>query len=400
MLKPMVSHFLAGVALGLGCAAAQAQDPNPVRIGFITDMSGPYADIDGSGGAAAIRMAIADFGGTVLGRKIEFVSADHQNKADVAAARAREWIDGGNAHVIIGGSNSAAALATSAVAAEKRTVYINVGAGTEALTNELCNPFTIHYAFDNVALAKGTGSAVTARGGKSWYFVSADYAFGKSLEKNTADVVLASGGTVVGAVRHPLSASDFSSYMLQAQASGAQVLGLANAGGDTINAIKSAREFGLSDRMTLAGLLVFITDIHTLGLDATQGMLLTDSWYWNRDAGTRAWSQRFMAEVKRMPTSIQAGDYSAALSYLAAVQAAGTTEGAQVMAQLRQRPVDDMFAKGRVRADGSMVHDMYLMQVKTPAESTGPWDYYKIVATIPGDAAFTTQKESRCAAWK
>lgn len=404
MLTPLISRTLAGVALGLTCVVAGAQTPatttGPIRIGFITDMSGPYADIDGSGGAVAIRMAIADFGGSVLGRKIEFVSADHQNKADVAAARAREWIDGGNAHVIIGGSNSAAALATSAVAAEKRTVYINVGAGTEALTNEQCNPFTIHYAFDNVALAKGTGSAVTARGGKSWYFVSADYAFGKSLEKNTADVVLASGGTVAGAVRHPLSAPDFSSYMLQAQASGAQVLGLANAGGDTINAIKSAREFGLTKSMTLAGLLVFITDIHTLGLDATQGMLLTDSWYWNRDERTRVWSQRFMAEVKRMPTSIQAGNYSAVLSYLAAVKAAGTTDGAQVMAQLRQRPVDDMFAKGQIRADGSMVHDMYLMQVKTPAESSGPWDYYKIVATIPGDTAFTTQKESRCAAWK
>ena len=408
MLTSSIARTVAAVALGLGCVVAHAQSTaqpaasssGPIRIGFITDMSGPYADIDGSGGAVAIRMAIADFGGSVLGRKIELLSADHQNKADVAAARAREWIDGGNAHVIIGGSNSAAALATSAIANEKRTVYINVGAGTEALTNEQCNPFTIHYAFDNVALAKGTGSAVTARGGKSWYFVSADYAFGKSLEKNTADVVLASGGTVAGAVRHPLSAADFSSYMLQAQASGAQVLGLANAGGDTINAIKSAREFGLTQRMTLAGLLVFITDIHTLGLEATQGMLLTDSWYWNRDERTRAWSQRFMAEVKRMPSSLQAGDYSAVLSYLAAVKAAGTTDSAQVMAQLRERPIDDMFARGRIRPDGSMVHDMYLMQVKTPAESTGPWDYYKIVATIPGDTAFTTQKESRCAAWK
>jgi branched-chain amino acid transport system substrate-binding protein len=393
---------LSVAGLGLFGASAQAQiSGDVIRIGFITDLSGLYADIDGPAGADAMRMAIAEMGGAVNGKKIELLVADHQNKPDVAAAKAREWFDTQGVDMLVGGTNSGTALAMSKVALEKKKAFIAVGPGTSALTNEQCSPYTVHWAYDTIALAKGTGNAVVKAGGKSWYFLTADYAFGASLQNDTANVVKAAGGTVAGAVRHPLSASDFSSFLLQAQGSKAQILGLANAGGDTINAIKAANEFGITKSMKLAGLLVFINDIHALGLKATQGMYLTDSWYWNKDAETRTWSRGFFEKVKRMPSSVQAGDYSAVLNYLRAVKATGSDDSDKVLAQLKKTKVNDMFAKnGFVREDGRMVHDMYLMQVKTPAESTEPWDYYKVAETIKGEAAFATKAESKCVAWK
>jgi branched-chain amino acid transport system substrate-binding protein len=390
-------------ACGLVCAASLAHaqySGDVIRIGFITDMSGLYSDIDGPAGADAIRMAIADMGGEVNGKKIELLVADHQNKADIAGAKAREWFDQQGVDMLIGGTNSGTSLAMAAVAAEKHKPFIAVGAGTSALTNERCTPYTIHWAYDTTALAKGTGGAVVKAGGKSWFFLTADYAFGSALQNDTAKVVRDAGGTVIGSVRHPLGASDFSSFLLQAQASKAQILGLANAGGDTVNSIKAANEFGITKTMKLAGLLMFINDVHSLGLKATQGMYLTDSWYWNKSPETRAWSRKFFDKEKRMPSSLQAADYSVALNYLQAVKAVGTDDADKVLAQLHKSKVNDMYAKGSIRPDGRMVHDMYLMQVKTPAESNEPWDYYRIVATIPGDQAFTTKAESRCALWK
>ncbi|HSI58125.1 MAG TPA: ABC transporter substrate-binding protein [Ideonella sp.] len=383
-------------------ASAQAQiSGDVVRIGFITDLSGLYADIDGPAGAEAIKMAVADMGGAVAGKKIEVVVADHQNKPDVAAAKAREWFDTSGLDLLIGGTNSGTSLAMAKVAAEKKRPFISIGAATSALTNDQCSPYTVHYAYDTVALAKGTGNAVVKAGGKSWYFLQADYAFGAQLMNDTSAVVKAAGGTVVGSVKHPLSASDFSSFLLQAQSSKAQILGLANAGGDTINTIKAANEFGITKTMKLAGLLMFINDVHSLGLKATQGMYLTDSWYWNRDAETRAWSRKFFEKIKRMPSSLQAGDYSATLQYLSAVKATGTDDADKVLAQMKKTKINDIFAKGGyIREDGRMVHDMYLMQVKTPAESTEPWDYYKVAETFKGDTAWTTKAESKCALWK
>ena len=390
----------AGAALTASAiGSAQAAD-DAVKIGYITDLSGLYADIDGQGGLESIRMAIADFGGKVNGKPITLVYADHQNKADIAASRAREWFDRDGVDLLIGGTNSATGLSMNTVAGEKHKVYISIGAGADTLTNEQCTPYTIHYAYDTTALAKGTGSAVTKQGGKTWFFLTADYAFGKALEKNTADVVKANGGQVLGAVRHPLSASDFSSFLLQAQASKAQVLGLANAGGDTINSIKAAKEFGITKTMKLAALLIFIDDIHSLGLETTQGLVLTDSWYWNKNDTTRKWAERYFDKTRKMPSSLQAADYSAVTTYLKAVQAVGSTDPDKIMAQLKKTKIDDFYAKGYIRADGSMIHDMYLMQVKTPAESKEPWDYYKITATIPGEQAFTTKAETRCALWK
>jgi branched-chain amino acid transport system substrate-binding protein len=287
------------------------------------------------------------------------------------------------------------------VAAEKKKPYLVVGAATSALTNEQCTPYTVHWAYDTVALAKGTGDAVVKAGGKSWYFLTADYAFGVQLQTDTTAVVKAAGGNVVGSVRHPLSASDFSSFLLQAQASKAQILGLANAGGDTINSIKAANEFGITKSMKLAGLLMFINDVHSLGLKATGGMYLTDSWYWNQNAETRAWSRKFFEKVKRMPSSLQAADYSATLNYLQAVKATGTDDADKVLDQLRKTKINDIFAKGGfIRPDGTMVHDMYLMQVKTPQESTEPWDYYKVVHTFKGEEAWTAKADTKCPLWK
>ncbi|MFE8646752.1 ABC transporter substrate-binding protein [Sphingomonas sp. NCPPB 2930] len=385
-------------ALGLASQAAHAQEK--VKIGFITDMSSLYADVEGKNGVVAIQMAIDDFGGKALGQPIELMSADHQNKADIAASKAREWIDTAGATMIFGGTNSGTALATAKVASEKKRVYFNNGAGTSALTNEQCSPYTIHYAYDTVALAKGTGAAVVAKGGKSWFFLTADYAFGQALETDTTKVVKEKGGSVVGAVRHPLNASDFSSFLLQAQNSKAQILGLANAGGDTINAIKAAREFGINKTMKTAGLLVFLSDIHSLGLKNTEGLLHTTSWYWDLNDDTRKFANRFFEKTKRMPTDVQAADYSATMNYLKAVEAAKTTDSDKVMAQLKSMKIDDFYGKGQIRADGSFIHDMYLVEAKAPAESKKPWDYLKVVATLKGEDVFTTKEESKCALWK
>jgi len=389
---------LAVAALALAAGAAQAQDR--LKIGFITDMSSLYADVEGKNGAVAIQMAIDDFGGKALGQPIELLTADHQNKADIAASKAREWIDTQGATMIFGGTNSGTALATAKVAAEKKRVYFNNGAGTSALTNEQCTPYTVHYAYDTVALAKGTGGAVVDRGGKSWFFLTADYAFGQALEADTTAVIKAKGGTVAGAVRHPLNASDFSSFLLQAQNSKAQILGLANAGGDTINAIKAAREFGINKTMKTAGLLVFLTDIHSLGLKNTEGLLHTTSWYWDMNDDTRKFANAFFAKTKRMPTDVQAADYSATMTYLKAVAAVKTTDSDKVMAHLKSTPISDFYGKGQIRADGSFIHDMYLVEAKAPAESKKPWDYLKVIATLPGDQVFTTKAESKCALWK
>jgi branched-chain amino acid transport system substrate-binding protein len=388
-------------AIGFSAAAHAQVSGDTIKIGFITDMSGVYSDVDGQGGAEAIKMAIADSGVVLAGKKVEFVSADHQNKADIAASKAREWFDQQGVDLLIGGTNSGANLAMAKIAAEKKKIFISIGAGSSRLTNEECTPYTIHYAYDTVALARGTGGAIVKQGGKSWYFLTADYAFGASLEKDTADVVKTAGGKVLGSVKHPLSASDFSSFLLQAKASKAQILGLANAGGDAINSIKAANEFGVTKTMKLAGLLIFINDIHSLGLNLTQGMYLTDGWYWDLNPDSRAWSKRYFDKMKKEPSMLQAGDYSATLSYLKAVKASGTDDADKVMAQMKKTKINDMFTKnGEIRPDGRMVHDMYLMEVKKPSESKYPWDYYKVVSTVPGAQAYVTKAETKCSLWK
>ncbi|MYM85852.1 ABC transporter substrate-binding protein [Rugamonas sp. FT82W] len=400
-LKAITIAATAVCALGLSFAAQAQVSGDTIKIGMITDMSGLYTDIDGAGGAEAIKMAIADAGVVIAGKKVEFISADHQNKADIAASKAREWFDQQGVDMLIGGTNSGANLAMAKVAAEKKKVFISIGAGSARLTNEECTPYTVHYAYDTIALARGTGGAIVKQGGKSWYFLTADYAFGQSLEKDTADVVKANGGKVLGSVKHPLSASDFSSFLLQAQSSGAQILGLANAGGDAINSIKAANEFGITKKMKLAGLLIFINDIHSLGLNLTQGMYLTTGWYWDANPETRTWAKRYFDKMKKEPSMLQAADYSAAANYLKAVKAVGTDDSDKVMAYLKANKINDMFTKnGVIRPDGRMVHDMYLMEVKKPSESKYPWDYYKVVATIPGDQAYATKAETKCSLWK
>src|SRR3569623_389149 len=400
-LKALTMAVSAAAAFGYAASASAQISGDTVKIGFITDMSGLYADIDGPGGVEAIKIAIEDFGGKVNGKKIELITADHQNKADIAASKAREWFDREGVDMLIGGTNSATGLAMAKVAAEKKKPFISIGAGSARLTNEECTPYTVHYAYDTVALAKGTGGADVKQCGKSSNYLTADYAFGASLESDTAKVVKASGGQVLGSVKHPLSASDFSSFLLQAQASKAQILGLANAGGDTINSIKAANEFGITKTMKLAGLLMVINDVHSLGLNLTKGMYLTDSWYWDQNAATRKWSRRYFSIMKKMPSSLHAADYSATIQYLNAVKATGTDDTDKVLAQLKSATVNHIFAEGgTIRADGSMIHDMYLMQVKAPADSKYPWDYYKIVQTIPGDQAFTTKAETKCSLWK
>ncbi|MCA0243512.1 MAG: ABC transporter substrate-binding protein [Proteobacteria bacterium] len=398
-----LNQIAATAALTLAAATgAHAQiSGDVIKIGIITDMSSVYADLDGQGGVEAIKMAIADAGGTVAGKKVEVMYADHQNKADIAAAKAREWFDTQGLDMLIGGTNSGTSLAMAKVAAEKKKPFLVVGAATSALTNDQCTPYTVHWAYDTVALSKGTGNAVVKAGGKTWFFLTADYAFGAQLQNDTTKVVEAAGGKVVGSVKHPLNANDFSSFLLQAQSSKAQILGLANAGGDTINSIKAANEFGITKSMKLAGLLIFINDIHSLGLKTTQGLYLTDSWYWNQNADTRAWSRRFFEKMKRMPSSLQAADYSATLQYLNAVKASNSDDADKVLAQMRKTKINDIFAKGGwIRGDGRMVHDMYLMQVKTPEQSTEPWDYYNVVQTFKGEEPWTTKAESKCPLWK
>ncbi|QKI79487.1 ABC transporter substrate-binding protein [Achromobacter xylosoxidans] len=391
---------IAGALLHAGAAQAQVSD-DVIRIGFITDMSGVYSGPDGPGGAEAIKMAIEEMGGEINGKKIELLTADHQNKADIASAKAREWFDQRGLDMLIGGTNSSTALAMSKVAADKKKPIIVVGAGAPALTNEQCTPYTLNYAYDTVAQARGTGAAVVKAGGKSWYILTADYAFGHALQADTTKVVEAGGGKVVGSVKHPLSTSDFSSFLLQAQASKAEILALANAGADATNAIKAANEFGLTKTMRLAGMIMFINDIHAMGLETAKGMYLTDSWYWNASDETRAWAQKFYERRNAMPSSLQAADYSAAIQYLRAVKATGTDDADKVLAYLRENKLDDVYIKnGVVRPDGRVVHDMYLLQVKTPEESKAPWDYFKVVQTIDGNEAFTTKAETRCALWK
>ncbi|NMU93168.1 ABC transporter substrate-binding protein [Achromobacter ruhlandii] len=391
---------IAGALLHAGAARAQISD-DVIRIGFITDMSGVYSGPDGPGGAEAIKMAIEEMGGEINGKKIELLTADHQNKADIASAKAREWFDQRGLDMLIGGTNSSTALAMSKVAADKKKPIIVVGAGAPALTNEQCTPYTLNYAYDTVAQARGTGAAVVKAGGKSWYILTADYAFGHALQADTTKVVEAGGGKVVGSVKHPLSTSDFSSFLLQAQASKAEILALANAGADATNAIKAANEFGLTKTMRLAGMIMFINDIHAMGLETAKGMYLTDSWYWNASDETRAWARKFYERRNAMPSSLQAADYSAAIQYLRAVKATGTDDADKVLAYLRENKLDDVYIKnGVVRPDGRVVHDMYLLQVKTPEESKAPWDYFKVVQTIDGNEAFTTKAETRCALWK
>ena len=394
-----LSASLLSMALAAAFAApALAQEK--VKIGFITDMSSLYADVDGKNGAVAIQMAIDDFGGKVLGKPIELLTADHQNKADIAASKAREWIDTQGISLVFGGTNSATALAMAKVAQEKKRVFIDNGAGSSALTNEQCSPYTVHYAFDTVALAKGTGGAVVDTGGKSWFFVTADYAFGHALEADTSKIIEARGGKVLGSVKTPLNASDFSSFMLQAQNSKAQILGLANAGGDTINSIKAAKEFGVTKNMKLAGLLVFFSDIHSLGLKNTEGMQFTAPWYWDMNDASRKFADAFMAKTQRRPSEIQAADYSATMNYLKAVEKAGTLDADKVMATWKGMKIDDFFGQGYIREDGRYVHDMYLMQVKSPSESKGTWDYYKIIKKLPAEQIWTTKAESKCQYWR
>lgn len=391
--------LVAALALGL-TGGAFAQTTGPIKIGIITDMSSLYADIDGPAGAEMLKWAVQDFGGKVLNRPIEVLSADHQNKADVASSKAREWIDKDGLQMLIGGTNSGTALAMSKVTTEKKKPFIAIGAGSARLTNEDCSPYTVHYAYDTVSLAKVAGSALVKAGNKSWYFLTADYAFGYSLEGDASTVVKANGGTVAGAVRHPLNASDFSSFLLQAQSSKAQILALANAGGDFTNAMKAAKEFGIGKTMKVAGLLVFINDVHSLGLANTEGLQLADSWYWNQDDASRKFAKRFFDKYKRMPSSLQAADYSATMNYLKAVQTAGTTDSDKVMSTLKGMKIDDFYNKGQIRADGRMIHDMYLYEVKSSKDSGTPWDYYKTIAKVPGEQAFTTVAESKCAALK
>jgi len=388
-----------GFSLFLATAAIRAQVPDgEVKIGVLTDLSGAYSDLSGQGAIVATQMAIEDFTAQEKPSfKIEMVSADHQNKGDIAANKAREWFERDGVDVVTELVNTSTALAVSKIGKEKNRLVLVSGAGSTKITNEECNDVTVHWTYDTYALANGTAKAVVQQGGKTWFFLTADYAFGQSLEKDASNVVTANGGKVLGAVRHPFPGTDFSSFLLQAQASGAQVIGLANAGTDTTNSIKQAAEFGITPKQTLAGLLVFITDINSLGLNATQGMYLTEGFYWDLNEETRAWSKRFFDRHKRMPTMAQAGQYSLVLHYLKAVKAAGTDDTQKVMAQMKKTPVNDMFAKnGQIRDDGRMVHDMYLFQVKKPSESKGPWDYYNLRATIPAAEAFQPLSASRC----
>jgi branched-chain amino acid transport system substrate-binding protein len=372
----------------VGPRAAIAAGPDVV-IGDIDDLSGVFSDNLGMGGAEAIKMAIADFGGTVLSRKIVLLVSDHQNKADIAASKAREWADQNGLNMLIGGTNTAAGIAIAKVIAAKKVPYFNTGAGGASLTNEDCTAYTVHYVYNTTSLANGTAATIVKSGGKTWFFITADYAFGTQLQDAATKVVLANGGKVLGAVRVPLQTSDFSSFVLQAQSSGAQVLALANAGTDFINALKAANEFGLTKTMRPVGLLVFIHNVHSLGLDVAQGLFLTTAWYWDLNDETRAFSKRYLERTQKPPTMAQAGNYSATMTYLKAVKAAGTTDADKVMAELKRTRINDMFAKGGyIRGDGLMIHSMYVMQVKSPQESKYPWDYYKVVKVMSGEEAF------------
>ncbi len=406
MKRKLLSVAIAS-ALAFGMPISQAQQGklsgDVVKIGVLSDMSGVYADYGGPGAVAAARLAVQDFGGKIFGKNIEVVSADHQNKPDIAKNVTQQWFDRDGVDMTVENLNSAVALTVQALGKEKNKITIVTGAATSRLTNEDCAPNTgIHYLMDTIALSNVVGKAIVKDGGDSWFFLTADYAFGHSLEKDTGETVKASGGKVLGAVRHPLSTGDFSSFLLQAQSSGAKVVGLANAGGDTVNSIKAAAEFGLTKKQNLAALLMLVTDVHALGLNTAQGLYLTEGWYWDLNAETRAWADKFSKVMNgRKPNSNHASVYSSTMHYLKAVQAAGTDDTAAVMAKMRATPINDMFAKGGVlRADGRMVHDMYLFQVKKPSESKGAWDYFNLKGTVKGADAFLPLAQSRCAAIK
>ncbi|WP_231502538.1 ABC transporter substrate-binding protein [Herbaspirillum sp. RV1423] len=388
-------------ALLYGNAAAQPQgiSDNVVRIGVLTDLSGTFSDFAGKGAVEAVKMAVEDFGGKVNGKPIEVISADHLNKADIAASTAREWIDQRKVDMITDISGSATALATIKVAAEKKRIAIVTGGGTTRVTNEDCTPYSLHYNHDTAAMANVAGKYIVKQGGNTWYFLTADYSFGYSLQADTTAVVEANGGKVVGVVKHPFNTSDFSSYLVQAQSSGAKIIGLANAGADTINSIKTASEFGMlnSGKQKFAGLLMFINDVHALGLKAAQGLYITEAFYWDTNDETRKWSERFYKRMGKMPSSIQAADYSSTMQYLNAIKATGTDDADVVIKKMKETPVNDFYTKnGKIRADGLLVHDMYLMQVKTPAESKKPWDYYNVRAVVPGDEAYPSLASGSC----
>ncbi|MHC2338375.1 ABC transporter substrate-binding protein [Bradyrhizobium sp. USDA 4454] len=392
----MKSGFLAAVAACSLVIAAPGMAQG-VKIGILNDQSGVYADYGGKYSLEAARMAVEDFGGEVLGQKIEIVTADHQNKPDLATAIARRWYEVENVDMITELTTSSVALAVQELSKEKKKIDIVVGAATSRITGDACSPYGFHWAYDTRALAVGTGGALTEAGGDSWFFLTADYAFGYALEKDTSDIVTSKGGKVVGSVRVPLNSSDFSSFLLQAQSSKAKIIGLANAGLDTTNSIKQAAEFGIvRGGQKLAGLLMTLSEVHGLGLEAAQGLVLTEGFYWDHDDASRAFGERFIKRTGHMPSMIHAGTYSATLSYLKAVKAAGTKDTEAVAAKLKELPVDDAFAKGKVLANGRMVHDLYLFEVKKPSESKKPWDYYKQIAVVPGDKAFFTAKDSGC----
>ncbi len=388
--------LLAAFCTTLMAGTAVATD---VKIGVLNDRSGTYADLSGEGSVIAARMAVEDFKAADKGINVEIISADHQNKPDVASNIARQWYDQDGVDLIVDVPTSSAALAVSEVTREKDKVFINSGAGSTALTGAQCSPNTIHWTYDTYALAKGTGGAMVDQGNTDWFFITADYAFGHSLEEETTKVVKAAGGQVLGTARHPFPGTDFSSYLLQAQSSGADVIGLANAGGDTVNAIKQAAEFGITQAgQKLAGLLIFITDVNALGLEAAQGLVLTESFYWDLNDDTRAWSKRFAEQHGGdMPTMVHAGVYSSVMHYLKAVETTGGKVTGDIMSTMKQTPTDDaLLGKGMVREDGRKIHDMYLFQVKSPAESKGPWDYYNVLATIPAEQAFRPMAEGGC----
>jgi branched-chain amino acid transport system substrate-binding protein len=395
MLKSMAAALCGFFCLHL-CSEARAAGEQIV-IGDIDDLSGVYADVQGQGGIEAAYMAIADAGGTVLGKKIIVLSVDHQNKPDIGASKFREWADQNGLNMLLGGSNTGVSIAMAKVAAAKKVPFFAIGAGGASLTGADCTAYSIHYAYDTTALANGTASAIVKRGGKNWFFVTADYAFGTQLQEAAARVVTASGGKVLGAVRAPLGTTDYSSFLLQAQASGAQVLGLANAGTDFSNSLKGANEFGITKTMTPAALLAFISDIHSLTLETAQGLYLTTAWYWDLNEETRAFAKRFFAKMHKEPTMTQAAYYSATLQYLNAVKAVKSVDADLVMAQLKRTKINDAFTKdGYIRADGLMVHTMYVMQVKTPGESKYPWDYYKVIKVMSGEEADGSQPDPAC----
>ena len=391
---------MAACALAGWTAPAMAQlSDDMVKIGVGTDMASLYSDINGQGAVVAAQMAIDDFGGKVLGKKIEFISGDIQNKADVAATMAGRWYDDEKVDVILGSGASSSSIATMNVAKEKKRVYLAPDPASSDITGKLCNAYTVHWVYDTAALANVTGSAIVKTGGKTWFFITADYAFGHALERDVSNVVKKAGGSVLGSVKAPINTSDFSSYLLQAQASKAQIIGLANAGADTLNTIKQAAEFGIvKGGQKLAGLLVFISDVHSLGLKQAQGLRLTTAYYWDLNDKTRAFAKRFAEKYKgRMPTMVQAGFYSATLRYLQVVKETGTDKAETVMAKLKSEKWDDpVFGPSYIRADGRNMHEMYLFEVKTPSESKGPWDYYKLLAKVPAEQAFRPLDEGGC----